>query len=279
MNIFARLAQMMNGPVTPTVTVPAGIPQNTRTKTTSPTIAVVNKSTVLNDDEIKLAVAAIQIQVDRDFEPVWNLGANLIFVSIDQIIPEGAWVVYLLDHSDQAGALGYHEITNNGLPVAKIFAADDQKYGLSWTVTLSHEILESLADPWINFTVFVQQSNTTGVLFPIEVADAVEDDSFGYKINDILVSDFVYPSWFESWRTKGSTQFSYMKSVTAPFEIAEGGYIGFFDVSSSTSGWQQATGPSGAGQRLLARGPDCRVAKREKNNFHPLVTLNVRKPY
>ena len=279
MKIFNRLASMIglaDAAPTPSVILPSG----DRTKTNEPTIAVVNKSTMLHDVDIKHVVDAIQIQVDRDFEPVWDLGANLIFVSIDQIIPEGAWVVYLLDNSDQQGALGYHDITNNGLPLAKVFAGDDMKYNLSWSVTLSHEILEMILDPWINYTVFVQQTNTTGVLFSLEVADACEDDSFGYKINDVLVSDFVYPSWFmHDAIQEGKTQFSHMKSIANPFEIAEGGYIGYFEVGSSSTGWQQATGPSGPGQRLLSKinNPDSRIGKRSKINSYKIELNKFKK--
>jgi len=48
----------------------------------------------------------------------------------------------ILDDSDQAGALGYHDLTSDGLPIGKVFAASDLKAGTSWTVTASHELLE-----------------------------------------------------------------------------------------------------------------------------------------
>ena len=109
--------------------------------------------------------------------------------------PAGTWWLVILDDSDQAGALGYHDLTPDGLPIGKIFAASDLKAGDSWSVTASHELLEMLADPNINLTVFVQDADTTGTLYAYEVCDACEDDSFGYKINsNVLVSDFVYPA-------------------------------------------------------------------------------------
>ena len=33
------------------------------------------------------------------------------------------WQIVVLDNSDQAGALGYHDYTPSGKPVAKVFAA------------------------------------------------------------------------------------------------------------------------------------------------------------
>ena len=57
-----------------------------------------------------------------------------------------------------------------------------------------------LGDPNINLTVFVQNSNMAGILDAYEVCDACEDDSLCYQIDNILLSDFVYPSGFESFR-------------------------------------------------------------------------------
>jgi hypothetical protein len=45
-----------------------------------------------------------------------------------------------------------------------------------------------LGDPNINLTVFVQNSNTAGILYAYEVCDACEDDSLGYQIDNILLS-------------------------------------------------------------------------------------------
>lgn len=73
-----------------------------------------------------------------------------------------------------------------------------------------------------------------------EVCDACEADQFGYKKNGVLLSDFVYPSWFEGFRTTGSTQFDFQKEITKPFQLLKGGYIGVYDVQSG-SGWTQLT--------------------------------------
>ena len=75
----------------------------------------------------------------------------------------------MLDDSDQANALGYHDLTSEGLPIGKAFAASDLKAGTSWTVTARHELLERLGDPNINLTVFVQNSNSAGILYAYEV--------------------------------------------------------------------------------------------------------------
>jgi len=37
------------------------------------------------------------------------------------------------------------------------------------------------------------------------------------------LSDFVYPSWFESFRAEGSTQFDRMNKIQAPLQLLAGG--------------------------------------------------------
>jgi hypothetical protein len=216
------------------------MPQLARTTTPTIQISVINESTVLADTDVEPVVAALQKQVTDDFGPIWGTNAELKIVAKDTQPPNGSWWLVLLDDSDQANALGYHDLTTEGMPIGKAFAASDLKAGTSWTVTASHELLEMLGDPNINLTVFVQNSNAAGALYAYEVCDACEDDSLGYKIDNVLLSDFVYPAWFEGFRTEGSTQFDRMNKIHNPFELVAGGYIGVFNVASG-SGWTQKT--------------------------------------
>ena len=204
-------------------------------------IAVLNESHDVTDADVSKLVQALQKQVTNDFAPAWGVPADLRFVPKGHKPAAGEWWLVILDDADQAGALGYHDVTNEGLPLGKVFARTTRIDGGQWTVTASHELLEMLGDPEINLTVFVQDGNhPSGRLYAYEVADACEDDSLGYAIDGVLVSDFVYPSWFESFRKKGSTQFDFRKHIDEPLQLLKGGYIGYFDVGSG-SGWQQLT--------------------------------------
>jgi hypothetical protein len=216
------------------------MPQIPHAQLATAQISVINESTVVTDAEVTPVVSALQQQVTNDFRPIWGIDAELKMVPKGTQPPTGSWWLAILDDSDQAGALGYHDLTPDGLPIGKVFAASDLKAGTQWSVTASHELLEMLADPNINLTVFVQNANTSGTLYAYEVCDACEDDSFGYTINSVLVSDFVYPAWFESFRAQGSTQFDRMNKITNPLQLLAGGYIGVFSVSEG-SGWQQQT--------------------------------------
>jgi hypothetical protein len=201
-------------------------------------VSIINASTVIGDTEGAAVTTALQTQVSHDFAPVWGIDATVTYVAKGHTAPTNTWHLAILDNSDQAGALGYHDITSSGLPLGKIFAKTDLQYGMHWSVTASHELLEMLVDPWVNLTVFDQSSNTRGRLYAYEVCDACEDDSFAYKINNILVSDFVFPAWFEGWRAQGSTKFDFQNHITRPFALLTGGYIGYFDVTNG-GGWKQ----------------------------------------
>lgn len=223
-------------------------------------IDIINESTVVTDAQVKELVDALQVQVDRDFGPIWGIGANLNAVAKGQTANPNNWWLCVLDSSDMSGALGYHDLTETGKPLGKSFAKDDLKYGLSWTVTVSHELLEMILDPYINDVIFAQTTDTAGTLFSKEVCDAVEDDSFGYMIGNVLVSDFQLPAWFESNRAPNSTQFSFKNNVHAPFALAKGGYIGAFDVTNG-KGWTQITAEESPSYRATN---SRRVAKRIK---------------
>lgn len=203
-------------------------------------ISVINESTAVSDADAKMAVAALQTQVKRDFAPAWGVDADLTFVPTGDTPAAGTWWLTILDNSDQAGALGYHDLTPDGLPLGKVFAGSDIQYGYKWTVTASHELLEMLGDPDIDLTVFVQPDNRSGTLYAYEACDACEADQFGYDINGITVSDFVFPAWFETFRQPGSTQFDFQKQIRQPLQLLAGGYIGVFDVTAGT-GWHQVT--------------------------------------
>jgi len=201
-------------------------------------VAIINASSVLNDDEIAAAVPALQRQVSEHFAPVWGIDATLYVVPRGAPPPAGIWWLVVLDNSDKAGELGYHDITNDGMPIGKVFAETDIRGGFSWTVTASHELLEMLADPDISRNVLVEGAGNTGTLYALEVCDPCEADQHGYTIDGVLVSDFVFPSWFESFWAPGSTQFDATQQINQPFALAPEGYILTYDIGSG-SGWKQ----------------------------------------
>ena len=206
-------------------------------------IAVLNEYNGLTDADIIPVVEALSIQVKQHFAPIWGIDADLTYYPAGNQPPLDAWQLVIFDTSDQAGALGYHDLTNMGLPMGKIFAGTDKKYNSSWTVTASHELLEMLGDPDVNLCAVAEGQDQTTLLYAYEVCDACESDQFGYTIHaggqDILVSDFVDPAWFETI-VYPNAQFDYQRKITAPFQLLPGGYIPVMDISGN-DGWVQKT--------------------------------------
>jgi len=196
-----------------------------------PQIDVVNRSTVLSDSEYAKYVVAIQTQITRDFAPRWKIDARVQFV---QVADPTHWQLIILDTSDQAGVLGYHETGISGTPIGYVFAKTDLDNGASVSVTMSHEILEMLGDPDINLCV---QMNSTQFV-AAENADCCEADADGYLIGDVLVSDFVLPAYFQM-SVPGPFDFKNWLTDRMP-TIRPEGYLSIWDASAG--GWTQKNG-------------------------------------
>lgn len=180
-----------------------------------PTIACINKATVDLGVDFDKLIAALQKFLDECFVPVWGTPAKL--VKAKKPMP-GAWTFIFLDDADAPGALGYHDLTKNGLPLSKIFVKTTLEIGDKVSVTACHELAEMMIDPAIN----LWSDGPQGTLYAYEMCDAVEDEEF--LMDGIAMSDFVYPSYFELFHKPKSVQFDYLKKVTKPFQILKGGY-------------------------------------------------------
>jgi hypothetical protein len=180
-----------------------------------PTVAFVNLAeTPLGVDLGKL-VAALQKQMELDFVPIWGYPAKLYVTDK----PKGdEWQVVFLDDADAANALGYHDLTKNGQPISKVFVKTTIAAGQKVSVTASHELLEMMIDPGAQLWA----QHTDGRFYAYEMCDAVEGEE--YEVGGISVSDFVHPSFFESWHQPGSVQFDHLKKVSRPFETLQNGY-------------------------------------------------------
>ena len=226
-------------------------------KSVSYRVAVLNHSTLVSDDEVKTAVAALQTQIHRDFAPAWGIDAELVFVAKDSEPAPGSWWLVVEDNSEYPGAVAYHTLTSEGLPQVKIAVGNAKQAGWEWTMAASHDLMEMLANPMLNLTVFVAADNgTSGKLYVREICDPVSSPEYTYKIDGVVVSNFVFPSWFESFRKPGSSQFDYGNHLSAPFELGKGAYMTVFDVKDG-SGWRpvfsqqqsQATEPKTAAKK------------------------------
>jgi hypothetical protein len=196
--------------------------------------------------DLNAIAAAITMQVQRDFAQSPPLGygitATVRFDATSAKPHADEWVIGLFATADQPGALGYHDQSKTGVPLIKVFPLLDDPANLS--ITISHEVLEVLADP--NCARAAQSRD--GRFWAYEVCDAVEQDS--YDIAGVKVSNFVLPPYFEP---DASKHYDHMGLVKHALEIRPGGYGQWYD---ATRGWQQVLHQSVAPRayRQLLRG-------------------------
>jgi hypothetical protein len=197
-------------------------------------IAVINESKTTADSVITEMLTALAIQWNRDLDPVWGVGqASFKFVPKQTTPAAGTWWVVFLDNSKQADALAYHDLTNEGLPISKVFVDSSKADNSSLSVGASHEICEMAVDPWLNGAY----QDAHSAFWAGEVCDPVEDDQYAYKIGTTLVTDFVTPAWFGYAHAAGNVDFK--QHAKSAFEVLAGGYAQKYD---SKKGWQQVTG-------------------------------------
>jgi hypothetical protein len=221
-----------------------------------PQIAVINESTAAANQHIQGMLHAFTWQWNVDLKSVWRVDeAAFTFLHSRQVPPRGAWWVVFLDDSDQAEALGYHDLTNEGLPISKVFVKPILADNAILSVGASHEICEMAVDPWLNSAY--QDSN--GVFWAGEICDPVEDDGYGYEINGVGVTDFVTPDWFAHLHAAGPVDFK--QHARTAFHVLTGGYAQMFEPQH---GWVQITGAAAEKSRRAVAAPGTRRERRAR---------------
>jgi hypothetical protein len=224
-------------------------------------LLVANLSTSIDDAAFAAAVAAVSVQVSRDFQPEWGSAASLraarlaltgaeanVDGSVDAVIYVGETAK---DPTlGMSGVYGYHALNFGKTPYAFVYLDVCAQYGEAWSNTLSHEVLELLADPTTAVIVTGPAPPGVGALgqtvgFDLEVCDPTQGDS--YKINGITVSNFVTRRYFGLTGASAATNF--LNLALSPFGVRPGGYIQYED----SSGVQQINGGKVDAKRLAAR--------------------------
>jgi hypothetical protein len=182
----------------------------------TPTIACINKAkTPLGVDVGKLT-AALQKCYDQHFLPIWGYPVKLYNTTAAK--PD-EWQFVYFDTADQAGALGYHDLTKAGQPVSKVFVKTTIDSGELVSVTACHELFEMAIDPVANLWA----EAADGTEYAYEMCDAVEEDTF--DVDGIAMSNFVHPSWFEPFKHPPGTKFDHLGLLKKPFSMTKGGYV------------------------------------------------------
>lgn len=167
---------------------------------------------------------ALEFQLYQHAAPLWqSAGCKVRPLHDIKSLPkyDGVTPIVIYDEPDQAGVLGWHTYGSDEGIYGTVFVNPIIANGGSISdganavsVTLSHEVLEAWADPYVNLLALMDD----GRLEPVEACDRTQGDS--YKIGDISVSNFLGPRAFRS----GSGPYDYMRLLREPWEVRPNGY-------------------------------------------------------
>jgi hypothetical protein len=191
-------------------------------------VAVINRCQSIDPSEVERVVAALQMQVHRDLAATWGIDAELTLVRGGEKPPEKCWWLNLQDDIKEEGVLGYHGVNAEGLPMAHVGVRSSTQAGMPWSLAASHTLVQLLANP--KGTLAVVEGDR---VIPQEICRPCYGEQYAYRINGVLVSDFVLPAWFEDFRKPGSTRFDWAGHVNKPFQVLPGAYLFYFDGARS----------------------------------------------
>jgi hypothetical protein len=163
--------------------------------------------------------AAVQRQITRDFAPIWNVEATIDPFGRLEDVPPGYWPILIRDEFAGMNIIGIH-LDDKGQPFALV------RHNPTWSLTVSHEALEMILDPWGNRLVPGGSPKPGQGLVEIlvEVCDPPGGVAHAYTVNGHLVSDFVTPSYYDPVAVPGE-RYSFTGSISRPRDIAGGGYL------------------------------------------------------
>jgi hypothetical protein len=169
--------------------------------------------------ELAAVAAALDKQVTRDFGPIWGVSATVSAFHQLEDVPEDYLKLYIREAIGSQGAFGVHRDDHGQVFALVEFRSD-------WPLWASHELLEMLADPSLNRMV-AGDSPKTGqgrVEFLVEVCDPCQSPEHAYPVNEIHLSDFVTPQYFDPVFNAGN-RYSFNGSIGKPHEVLPGGYL------------------------------------------------------
>jgi hypothetical protein len=226
----------------------------------NPTITIVDHSTDLPGKcDLTAMAAALEQYVCERFQPVYGMACAIRFAP-KGIIPPGDWGLIIVNRSDEADALGYHDLTPDGQPQMIISVLDTLDADDTLEDVISHEVLETLVDPGTNIAIAVNAAQTKFVA--CEVCDPVQGEFVG--VDGFKFAAFVFPGWFQWWMpplahgTKpGAPQFDVTGACRQPLQILKGGYCSRFRKGE----WDETFGSKKAAKKFKRRA-HARAARR-----------------
>jgi len=182
-------------------------------------------------DCLKIA-SSVQAQIISDWTPIWGRTGTITAYAQESDVPVHVWKVIVEDDIGNPNALGYHTDELNQ-PIAYVASQGGDINQVCKTV--SHEVLETIGDPFGNRLIpaLSPHDNKTPVRILCEVCDPSEDRD--YQKHGLTVSDFYTPEFFDDHLLHGQ-KYSFLGAIPGPRQILAGGYITWVDAQGQF--WQ-----------------------------------------
>jgi hypothetical protein len=180
----------------------------------------------MNPSDLARVSAALQKQVTRDLEPIWQVAATVdAFPSLEDV-PAGYWPI-ILTFRAMGSEAGIH-VDRNGQPFAILEITP------SWSLTASHVCLEMVTDPFGSrtFPGPSPRPDQGDVEFLGAICDPCEHAEFAYVINDVLVSDFCTPAFWDPAESSRDRR-SFTGAIQAPYQVLPGGHLSWYDPTTN----------------------------------------------
>jgi hypothetical protein len=215
------------------------------TKTPAPlcTVEIHNRSTTVTATDLNAALPLLEQQANDHFFDAWqndqrvwwqgplNVGQPLVGLTVAPSLGvlstvTSVWNAQIFDDATDAAINGkvenvddsdpgFHDLDpNTQVPYIIVLAKTAEDAGQKWTITFSHELLETLADP-----TGIQNRSVGGSVLAFEVCDPVEPQS--YLLGTARVSNFVTPNWFDLGQ---GPPYDFLRTLTGAGQIAADGY-------------------------------------------------------
>ncbi len=176
----------------------------------------------MNPSDLARVSAGLQKQVTRDVAPIWEISATVDpFPSLEDV-PAGYWPI-VLTFRELRGDAGIH-VDGNGQPYGLV------EMSPSFSLTASHVCLEMLTDPFggRRFPGVSPRPEQGDVEFMGGICDPCEHPDFAYLVNDVLVSDFCTPAFWERSSSPNERR-SFTGALEAPLQVLPGGHLSWYD--------------------------------------------------
>jgi len=180
----------------------------------------------MDASELARVSAALQKQVTRDLSPVWEISATVDLFPRLEDLPAGYWPI-VLTYRELGTDAGVH-IDERGQPFALV------ELSPSWSLTASHLCLEMLSDPYGNRTLagLSPRADQGEVEFLTDICDPCVHPQFAYVVNDVLMSDFCVPEFWEV--SSRRERYSFTGAIRTPLEILPSGQLRWYDPRSAS---------------------------------------------